>query len=370
MVDRPPSIQLAASTVALGVGLLVAAVAGILLALNLVNVLVTVFLAITLAETIRPAVVALERRRVPRSLAILAIYLLLAAVLAGSLALVVPPFMVQVGALVQETPHYVDTLRDLLPGLNEAIHDLGLNGQIQNALGQLAGQATPILRSVVALPVQVVGGIITVLSGFVLAAFWIGLTEDLDRALISRLPVQRRVFIRSLASDLSATLGGWLRGELILMVFVGALSFLGLVLLGVRYPVALAVWAGVTEILPIVGPWIGGVPAVLIAGVEGLGRGGLVFLLYLGIQQVENNFLVPKVMQRAVGLHPFVVLVALLVGGTLLGIPGIIISVPAAATLQVLVTRLWLSRLVGAHGGPHGASIEEALARVPTEKEP
>jgi predicted PurR-regulated permease PerM len=332
--------------VALGVGLLVAAVLAVLLALKLTGVLITVFLAITLAETMRPPVAFLEGRGVPRSLAVLLILLCVVAGIAGLLALVLPPLIAQANALLREAPAFLEQARALLPGLNELLHDLGLDGQLQTALGQLAGQLAPLLRTVVALPAQVLGAIIAVFSGFVLAVFWIGFTEDLDRSVISRLSPDRRAAVRGLSGQISATLGGWLRGQVILMLFVGGLAFIVLLVLGVRYPVALAVWAGVTEALPLIGPWIGAVPAVLLATLESPTKGGIVLLLYLGIQQVENNFLVPRVMQQAVGLHPFVVLVALLVGGSLLGLAGVLIAIPAAAVIQVLLARLVLPRLV------------------------
>ena len=366
MLERSTTIRVAPSTIVLSVATVVAAVGLIILAINLVSVLVTVFLAITLAETIRPLVEALRRRGVHRPVAILLIYLAIFAVLIGSLALILPPLTQQVVAFARESPRQMQDLREMVPGLNQTLLDLGLLGQVQTTVSDLAGQAPAVLRGVGLALVQGVAGIFSLLSGFILAAFWIGLTETLDRNVITHLPLQRRLLVRRLARDLSETLGGWLRGQLILMVFVGVLSFVGLVILGVRYPVALAVFAGVTEVVPIIGPWIGGIPAVIIAGVANPVLGVLVFLLYLAIQQIENNFLVPKVMQRAVGLHPFLVLVALLVGGSLLGIAGIIISIPLAAALQVTVKRLLLPTLLAPE--PDMTSIEQVLAELPREK--
>jgi len=344
--ERTTTIHVAPATIVLSVFTVVATVGLILLAINMVNVLVTVFLAITLAETIRPLVESLQRRGVRRPVAIFLIYLLILSVLVGSLALILPPLTQQVVAFARESPRQVQDLRNMVPGLNQTLLDLGLLGQVQTAMSDLAGQAPVILRGIGSAAVQGVVGIFTVLSGFILAAFWIGLTETVDRNVVSRLPLDRRLLVRRLAHDLSETLGGWLRGQLILMVFVGVLSFVGLAILQVRYPVALAVFAGVTEVLPIIGPWIGGIPAVIIASLVNPVLGVVVAVLYIAIQQIENNFLVPKVMQRAVGLHPFLVLVALLVGGSLLGVAGVIISIPLAAALQVTVKRLWLPTIL------------------------
>lgn len=320
--------------------MLVASIAGLVLLINLINVLITVLLAVILAEAIRPAIAALQRRRVPRPLAILLLYLLIAGAVMGAAAMLVPPLIEQVRGLAQEAPRYFNQARQLLPGATAALQDLGVLDPLQGAFGRL--DASPVLRGVAGVPAAVVGGLFNVLSGFVLAAFWLGLTETVDRTLLRTLTPDRQLLVRGVTRDLSQVWGGWLRGQLLLMVFVGGLSFVGLLILDVQYPVALAVWAGLTEIFPIIGPWIGAIPAVVLATLESPPLGAAVFLLYLGVQQVENSFLVPKVMQRAVGLHPFLVLVALLMGGSLLGIAGVIISVPVAAAIQVVLGRLWL----------------------------
>ena len=368
MQERSTTIHVAPSTIMLAVLTAVASVGLVILALNLVNVLVALFLAITLAETIRPLVEDLRRRRVHRPIAILLIYLAIFGLLAGSLALILPPLTQQVVAAAREAPERVQEMRQMIPGLDEALIDLGLLAQVQARVAELRNQAPEILRVAGGALVQGVVGIFNILSGFILAAFWIGLTETVNSRVVSRLPVERRVLVRGLAHDLSITLGGWLRGEMILMLFVGTLSFIGLLVLQVRYPVALAVWAGVTEIVPLVGPWVGGVPAVIIAGLVNPVLGLAVFVLYLLIQQIENNFLVPKVMQRAVGLHPFLVLTALLVGGSLLGIPGIIISIPLAAATQVAIKRLWFPTLLGPPLSME--PIEKVLADLPMEQRP
>ena len=366
MHERSTTIRVAPATILLSVFTVVASVGVILLAINMVSVLVTVFLAVTLAETIRPLVESLRRRGVHRPIAIGLIYVGIFSVVIGSLALILPPLTQQVVAFARESPRQMQDLREMVPGLNQTLLDLGLLGRVQTAASDLAGHAPAVLRGIGAALAQGVAGIFNLLSGFILAAFWIGLTETVDRNLVARMPSSRRSLIRDLARDLSDTLGGWLRGQLILMVFVGALTFVGLVILQVRYPVALAVFAGVTEIIPIIGPWIGGVPAVIIAGLSSPALGVLVFLLYIGVQLIENNFLVPKVMQHAVGLHPFLVLVAILIGGQLLGIAGVVISIPLAAAAQVALKRLWFPTLM--EHEPPLSSIEQVLAELPRDK--
>lgn len=137
---------------------------------------------------------------------------------------------------------------------------------------------------------------------------------------------------------MSRQLGGYLRGVVINMTAIGALSGGGLALLGVPYPALLGVLAGLTETLPFIGPWIGGSPAVLIALLTlGPLKAGEVIVLYMVIQQIEGNTLVPFVMYRTVDLNPLTVIVAVIIGGALFGIVGAVLGVPLAVVIQVVV---------------------------------
>ncbi|MBI2861238.1 MAG: AI-2E family transporter, partial [Chloroflexi bacterium] len=188
--------------------------------------------------------------------------------------------------------------------------------------------------------------LISISSVLVQAYYRLSATEAIDRKLLPRFSTSDQTQVRRIARRASESVGGWMRGELVLMLFVGSLAFVGLVLLGVDYPVPLAFWAGLTEIIPLIGPWIGGVPAFAIALLSSPWLALGVFLVYLAVQQIENNLLVPKIMEQAVGLHPLIVLLALLAGGATMGLLGIVISVPFAALVQVLIVELlipWLA---------------------------
>ncbi len=344
MQQRQESVRLQTTGLLVGAVFVVLAAAGIFLFLDLINVVVTLLLAVVFAEAIRPPVAQLEQMNVPRSVAILVLYLIILAVLGASLALVLPPFIDQLRALARQAPNYRDALQALVPDLPGTLADLGLTPSLQRALSAIDTAA--LLRGAASLPIQIIGGMVAIFGGFALAAFWIGLTETIDRDVIQRLPARRAAAIYALAEDLSYSWGGWLRGQLFRMLFVGVLSFAFLALLHIPFPVPLAFFTAVTKIFPIIGPWIGGAPAVLIATLIDPRLGVAVFVLYVALHQLENYFVVPKVMQHAMGLHPFVVLLAILVGSKLLGIVGIIVALPVAAAIQLCLKHLWLPHLV------------------------
>jgi predicted PurR-regulated permease PerM len=158
---------------------------------------------------------------------------------------------------------------------------------------------------------------------------------------VGLLPAALHEPARALLAELSHNLGGYLRGVVINMVVIGLLSGAGVAVLGVPYPVLLGVIAGLTEVLPIVGPWISGSVAVLVAlATHGLLKGVEVVALFVVIQTIEGNTLVPYVMYRTTALNPLTVLLAVLAGGTLLGLVGAVLAVPVAVVLEVLVLRV------------------------------
>ena len=127
----------------------------------------------------------------------------------------------------------------------------------------------------------------------------------------------------------------WLRGQLILVLIIGALSFIGLTILQVKYALVLAMIAGISELIPYVGPIIGAIPAVFLASSQSLFKAGLVIILYVVIQQLENQIIVPKVMQRSVGLSPLVIIIVMLIGARLAGVVGLLLAVPTATIATI-----------------------------------
>jgi len=335
----PQTVRIAPASFLLGAAVALLFVAFAHIFSRIVDVLLVFFLGILLAEAIRPLAGKLRTWGIPRGLSVLLIYLLLVLLFTGLGMLVFPPFYAQIRTLARQLPALFQVLQQAIPRLSQISQELGLAEQVRQLGGQLATLLTAQAGALAAVPLQLFTVLLGLVSVLVIAYFWLSATEALDRALVSRLPGYQATFLRSLATELSGRAGGWLRGQIALMFFVGVVTFVGLLVLGVPYPVALAVWASITEIIPIVGPFLGAIPAVLVAFTVSPWLALATAVLYLVIQQLEGNILVPKVMERAVGLHPLVVLLAVLVGGSLRGIIGIVVAVPLAAALQVIVER-------------------------------
>ncbi len=142
--------------------------------------------------------------------------------------------------------------------------------------------------------------------------------------------------------DVSNKLGRWLRGQAILCFLIFVVSYIGLTVIGVDYALTLALFAGLMEAVPMIGAYLGAIPAVVVALLTGSPlKAAIVAVFFLIMQQLEGNIVVPQVMKKAVGVHPMLVLLAAMIGGTLLGFVGVLIAVPVTAAASVVVGSLY-----------------------------
>ena len=332
------------SVLALALALVVAAL--ILFALaELRGVLVTLMVGIILAEALRPSLRTLEGWGLPRFAALIVVLLALLSVVGLLIVLVLPPALAQINQFIAAMPDYRLRLQSLLAiaemqtDLRADLIDLALEGA-RAVGGQLLGRVPGLVGQLISVPLALVSSVFAAVTGILLAVFWLSATRQLDHTLVARLEPTRRRQVRRVSRAMRERIGGWARGQFLMMVAIGGASFLVLLVLDVSFPVPLALWAGLTEFIPLLGPWLGAVPAILVALVDSPTKALLVALAFFIIQQVESNFLVPKVMERVVGLHPFLVLASVLMGGALLGILGVLLAVPVAAVADALVTEL------------------------------
>jgi len=150
-------------------------------------------------------------------------------------------------------------------------------------------------------------------------------------------PARYRDFVKNFITSSQREIGAWARAALFLCLTVGILTYLGLLILKIKYPLTLAVIAGLTEIIPWLGPWLGAIPAVIFGFIQSPSLGLLVILLYVVVQQIENSLIVPHVMHKVVGLNPLIVILAILIGGSLAGPIGMLLSVPITTVIAILI---------------------------------
>jgi predicted PurR-regulated permease PerM len=188
------------------------------------------------------------------------------------------------------------------------------------------------------------GNILNILSIFFFTLYFLMGIEKLEVFATKFLNKNQQTFFSETLKNVEKQLGAWMRAEILLMFVIGLLSYFGLVALGVKYALPLAVIAGLFEIFPIVGPIISVFPAFFVAASSSWVLSLLVIGLYIIIQQLENNLIVPYVMKKAVGIPPLAVLIALFIGQRVAGVWGIVLAVPITATLIIIVKEVFLYR--------------------------
>jgi predicted PurR-regulated permease PerM len=321
-----------------------ALVAGYLLFSQLASLLVLVVITIVLALPLEAAATRLERRRVPRPIgALLALVLMLGAVI-GVLILAIPPFVQELQRLADQLPQIIDQLRAQL-GIKSS-HSTGDN--LQRSLQQVIDRPQGLLGPIAKVGLGVAGAVAAIVV-VVVGAFYMAINPGPLVDGVQRLfPPDRRPWVAEAMTEIRSTWIGWQYGVAVDMLVTGVLLYAGLALIGLDYASVFAVLSSLFVVVPYFGSVAGGLPPILYALAERGPTTALVTLgVYLLVQQIEGNVIIPMVMSRAVKLHPAVVLIGVVLVGQLLGFVGLIVAVPLISATIVIVRELWVRRLEG-----------------------
>ncbi len=305
----------------------------LLLSLGLVFVLrdliLELFVALLLMTILEPLVNFLAKIRIPRAVSVLLTYFVVFGILGGVIALIIPALVEQTASFASYLPFYLSNVGITPVISNEIIKE------IITALGNIPSQF-------IKFSVSLLSNILAIFTVLAFTFYLLLSRGKLDEQLDSFFGEKRKEKFLRIIYTLEKRLGGWARGELILMILVGALNFVALTILKVPFALPLAVLSGILEIVPYLGPIIGAIPGVVIgfgiSPLTGLGVAAAAFL----IQQLENYVFVPKIMEKSVGVSPMIVILALSIGGRLAGTVGIIISVPVVIALNVLIKEYFI----------------------------
>lgn len=286
-------------------------------------------------------------RFMPRGFAILASFLLLIGLLALAVASIIPVIVEQLSSLIGAVPGVVmqagNSLNEVLQPLEERGIISGSSEDLLDNVGDdlvnaVQGVAQQILGGTIGFLSGTVGAAITLFGVIFISAYLLIDTRRIKAACLLASPRAYRRDARELWNSFGYSLSRYLAGLGLSMSVQGALSAAALFLLGVPYALLLGLWVSVTAILPYIGAWLGAIPAVLIALSVSPTTAVLTALLFLAIQQLEGNFLTPRIQSQALGVHPIVVFLAVIIGGGMFGLFGAIFAVPALAVVGVLFT--------------------------------
>ena len=326
------------------------AAAGAIVAYVLLNaigqvagVLLLIVLALVFALGLDPIVSWLARHRLRRIYGVAAVTAAFLLIMAGVFAAIIPPIVSQVNQLVTAIPELITRLQDrssLIGRLNERYHLLdALKAQVSGGSGGLP------LGGVLNIGVAIFGTLTATVTVIVLTIYFLANLPSIRRALYRTVPASRRARVTELGDEISARVGGYVLGNLFTSVVAGVGTFVFLEIVGVPYAVALGVLVAVLDLIPVVGSTIGGILVTLVALSVSTGVAIASLIFYVVYRLVEDYLLVPRVMDRAVDVPPVLTIVALVIGGSLLGIAGAFLAIPTAAALQLVITRVVWPRL-------------------------
>lgn len=311
-------------------------VVGIIFLYYIRDILVLLFITLIIVAGLDPIVTKMESQKIPRVFSVLIAYLLLFLVFGALIYLIVPPLVEQIMNINYNLPYFADKISNFL---NINLSDIFARGS--SSLGQITNQLTQISGNVLKTVLALFGSFVSALMVLVLSFYLLLERKELKKFIFAFIPQTKKVLIDNIFTKTLPKLGEWIRGWLVLSITIGVANLIALWIIGVPYALSLAILAGFLEIVPTVGPLIAGAVAAIVA----LATGGWMMLLfvviaYIIIQALENYVLVPKIMGKAVGLSPVIIIVALMIGAKLEGILGAIIAIPIAAVI-IIVLNEW-----------------------------
>jgi predicted PurR-regulated permease PerM len=324
----------------------IVAIAGVLLTWLLFIVrstLLTVYISALFAMGISPLVRMIERQqvvsvgqRVPRWLAILLIYAAIIGAMVALAAMIIPPLIEQAEQLWRSLPARFDQAQQFLLRIGILRRPVTISEAMQQAPGDSGTLASTIFGYVR----NVVGGIFGFITILLLTFYMLVESRELFTFFVRLFPVKDRTRVGDISKTVTQKVSAWMGGQLLLSFIIGVTSAIGLWAMGVPYFYVLALISAVGEMIPMVGPILAAIPAILVAATVSPGLALGVAIFFIVQQQIENSILVPKVLGRQVGLSAVTVIISLGIGSQLLGVVGAILSVPTAAILQVLFEEL------------------------------
>lgn len=314
------------------------------LLIQITDILLIALIAAILATGVAPLADAVERqrwgrqrRRMSRPWAIGVVFVVVILLLLVITTLLVTPVVIEAQQFLGNLPARLDELQRLLLNLqarNPWLPDLaGLVQRLPQELSRLSQYFGP----VAGVAFRFLGGIASVITVLFLAFYMLVEGPTIKAGFLSLFPRLERRKMSELLDQIGAKFGGWLRGQLLLGAIIGLAAGIGVAVIGLPFPVLLGIFAGITELIPMMGPTLGAIPAVFLSLFQPTWKIIAVIIWYAFIQQAEANFVVPRVMRHAVGLSPLLTILALIIGAKLLGLAGALLAIPVAAALQVVV---------------------------------
>ncbi len=361
------AVKLPAAEVARAALVLVGIVLGLYLLWTIHEVVFLLFLGILLATAIEPLVNRLRRGPFSRGAGVLVVYAAIVVIIGLPTFIFAPSLIAQVDRSVATIPDSIANLRPFAEQLRpQGLADAAVGG-IDRAVDAVRNPAPTETGGLIGLGTSAAMGVLHFLTVIFLGFYWLVERATIKRAVLRLVPPRRAKDVNVVWLEVEQKLGGWVRGQLVVMAAMALMAGIGFWLIGLPNPLLLALLAGAGELIPLIGPFLGFAPAVIVALTIDPPKALIVVVYALIIQQIEGNVLVPRVMGHAVGVSPLTVVLGILIGAILYGLPGAFLAIPVAGAIQVILAHaLGLEGPLQAAAHVPGPSRDAAQEAAPT----
>ncbi|WP_027365594.1 AI-2E family transporter [Desulfotruncus alcoholivorax] len=306
------------------------------------GIFLSLLLAIVLAYLLHPLVRTVENRGTSRTMSILIVYAAMFIVVAGLLLFGMPHIIGQLNMMADVVPEYAAQIQKFTDSIQVEYDRAGIPDALRKIIDQRITWLEQLLvkqaERVVQIMLGLAGYIFNIILAPIIAYYLLKDVEIYTERVVKLIPVQKRAEILQLGTEISRIIDSFVRGYLLVSVITGIMTGLAMAALGMELALMLGIFAGITNLIPYFGPFIGAVPAITLAMLVSKWMVIKVMLAFIIIQQLEASVISPKILGSRVGLHPLFVILVLLAGGQLYGLTGLILAVPVAAILRVLLT--------------------------------
>lgn len=321
--DKLLKIEVSHKTIVFTVAFLI----GIWFLIQIKEIITLIFISIILIAALLKPVEWLTAKKIPRIASVLIVYAILISLMSFAIGIIIPPLISQTTDFASKLPQIISTINDFLIFNSIPTENLSaaISSQIQSFTGNLISISSAIFSSVFLL-------ITLLVFTFYMLLEW----KSIIRLATSPFSGAQEKRVSRVISKVQEGLGYWVRGQLSLSIIVGILTYIGLRVLGVPFALPLALIAGMLEIIPIIGPVVASIPAILVGLTISPFLALAVGALFLIVQQLENQIIVPMVMSKFVGLQPAIVVIAILIGAKLASIGGAFLAIPLIVVAKIV----------------------------------
>lgn len=307
--------------------------------------LILTFILIPIRDAVTKVLRRLTGKTIPIDLAILISFVVFIAIISLLTNSIVRPLVYQMNLLAANFNNLVSQTADLVTQIENEQTQFYIPEQVKNVINdtfvKIGNYGISGITNLVESVFAIAG---TVVEFFVVPIITFYFMKDGDhmvQVFVDIFPKEYRAHLSGLFAEIQHVLSRYIRGQILMSCIIATLTCIGMWILGVPYPMVIGLLAAITEWIPIVGPIVGAVPAILLSATVDLSLPIKVIIFYVAIQQIDSHLIMPQVMGAVISLHPVVIVIALLIGGTLFGVAGMILTVPVTAVVQILCKHLW-----------------------------